>query len=76
MGKHTVGAILDAAFGVGERTTAAFSEGIERTPTEQTVEVFRMGSFMAGKTLTVFIAKKRICLVVPIVHISESPFRC
>lgn len=56
------GAVLDAVFQIAEISTAALPEGVKRAVTEQTVEMLRVRSRMAGKELTFPVAEEFIML--------------
>ena len=54
------GAVLDTAFRVRKAAAAVFSQGIERTKTEQAAEGIRIRAPVAGEILTFFVLKKII----------------
>ena len=54
---HTVCAVFYTLFSISEISSAAFSEEIQRTVTEQTVEIVRVCLLVTGEILTVFICK-------------------
>jgi hypothetical protein len=55
---ETVAAVLNALFCVGKIPAAVFSQGIQRTKTEQTAEGFRISSGMTGEILIFPVLKK------------------
>ena len=68
MGAQTGGAILDAAARITKIAAAVFSQGIQGTIAEQTAELRRVSTLVAGKIFAFFILKKIV-----IWH-SNSPF--
>lgn len=59
---QTVGAVLDALVCILKVSTAALTECIQRTVTEQAVEMFRIRAGMAGEIFTFPVAEKFIML--------------
>ena len=55
MGFGTVAAVLDAVFKKSKVTTAAASQGIERTKAEQAIKIRLRNALMTGEIFTIFI---------------------
>ena len=66
MGKKTVGTVFNTLFCIFKISSAPVSESIQRTIAEQTVKIFRVTGFMAGKILAFFMTEKRIFFSFPI----------
>ena len=60
MGLQTIGAILDSTWQITKRAAAFIPQCIERTITEQTIEICRIYALMTGKILTFPILKKLV----------------
>ena len=59
---EAIGAVLDALVCISKISPAALTECIQRTVTEQAVEMFRIRAGMAGKKFTFPVAEKFIML--------------
>ena len=70
--EHTARAVLYALFRVAAVAAAVSAQRVERTVAEQAVEPFGKFRRMTGEIFTVRILKKRIVLVVPVVHAYPS----
>lgn len=66
MRQLAVGAVLYSILRIVKIPAALISKSIQRTVTEQTVEIFRICPFMAWKIFAFSVAEKRIVLVFPI----------
>ena len=76
MGPQATGTILDPAFRISEIATTLIPQGIQGTVTKQTAEGLGVGTFMAGKILTLFMLKKIIIRhgCAPSVHCNGNRF--
>ena len=63
MGRQTGAAVLGAVGQPAEVSAAAAAQRIQRTVTEQAVEVLRPFRLVAGEELTVFVLEKRVIAV-------------
>ena len=60
MGKQAAGAVLDAAFRIGEAAAALFAQGVEGTVAEQAVEAVLLRRLVAGEIFTRAVLKETI----------------
>ena len=60
VGKQAGGAVLDAAFRVGEAAAALFAQGVEGTVAEQAVEAVLLRRLVAGEIFTLAVLKETI----------------
>jgi hypothetical protein len=76
VGTQTAGTILDPAFRISEIATTLIPQGIQGTVTKQTAEGLRVGTFMAGKILTLFMLKKIVIghRYAPSIHCNDNGY--
>ena len=60
VGKQAAGAVLDAAFRIGEAAAAVFAQGVEGTVAEQAVEAVLLRRLVAGEIFTLAVLKETI----------------
>ena len=75
MRNRTMGAILKSCIRIPEIPAAFFSQCIQGTITEQTVEIVRIHLLMTWKKFTFFMTKKRVFLTLAklFLHIAHLP---
>ncbi len=66
------GAVLDALIGIGETASAFIAQEIQRAVAEQTVEIIRIGAFVARKILALLV---REILVIIAFYDGPAAFR-
>lgn len=73
--KLAVGAVLDAFFCNAEISSAFCAEGVERAVAEETIEIVRIGTLVAGEIFAFFVTEEGVFFVFPDVFIHSDILR-
>ena len=76
VGNHAVAAVLDPVLGVLEVTAAFILQRVQRTVTEQTVEVVRILGLVTGEKFAVFVIDEGEVLSFPVFSHSSTSLCC